>query len=94
MVFVVFIHQAPARAPQAPPVVHVLMHYPADFAQRLAGAVVLVDRLACPDFSLRRNSWPLQFDSLIVVVSLAVWRGHNGLIDRDPICLPKQTLQH
>ena len=39
--FGVFIDQAPARAPQASPVVHVLMHYPADFEHHLAGALTL-----------------------------------------------------
>ena len=51
-----FIHKAPARAPQAPPVVHVLMHYPTDLEQGLAGAVILVGVLACPDLQLLRNS--------------------------------------
>jgi hypothetical protein len=37
-----FINQAPARAPQAPPVVHVRMHYPADFEHHLAGALTLI----------------------------------------------------
>jgi hypothetical protein len=41
-VFGIFINQAPARAPQAPPVVHVRMHYPADFEHHLAGALTLI----------------------------------------------------